>query len=75
MKNKPKQNNSNMINELNGLIEKTRDIFQKPEIADVFLQVSKGWTTSKGKSITSKQRDELIKKYLAKSSKVNTLPN
>ena len=25
-----------------------------------------GWTTSKGKSITSKQRDELIKKYLGK---------
>ena len=66
MKNKPKQNNSNMINELDGLIKKARNIFQQPEIADVFLQVAKGWTTSKGKSITSKQRDELIKKYLGK---------
>ena len=40
--------------------------FKAPEIAEKFRLESQGWTTSKGKPITSEQRDALIQKYLKK---------
>ena len=38
--------------------------FTAPEIAEKFRLVSQGWTTSKGKPITTEQREVLVQKYL-----------
>ena len=40
--------------------------FTAPEIAEAFHLATQGWTTSKGKPITSEQRDVLVQKYLKK---------
>ena len=40
--------------------------FTAPEIAEAFHLATQGWTTSKGKPITTEQRDVLIQKYLKK---------
>ena len=40
--------------------------FTAPEIAEAFHLATQGWTTSKGKPITTEQRDVLVQKYLKK---------
>ena len=40
--------------------------FTAPEIAEAFHLATQGWATSKGKPITTEQRDVLVQKYLKK---------